>query len=144
MVDTLTPAERSERMSKIRGTSTAPEMCVRRYLHGQGLRYRLHSRDLPGRPDLVLPRYKVVIFVHGCFWHAHSCQMGRIPSTRTAFWKDKFETNKARDSRNIRKLRRLGWRVLTVWECGLSTQQSRNRSLPKLLSRIQNEVLCSE
>lgn len=135
-MDTLTSSERSERMSRIKGANTAPEMWVRRYLHAQGLRFRLHRRGLPGRPDLVLPKHGVVVLVHGCFWHAHHCQKGRIPSTRSSFWSEKFEGNKARDVRNIRELRKLGWRVLTVWECSLSTQQRRERTLPALAGKI--------
>jgi DNA mismatch endonuclease (patch repair protein) len=127
-------------MSRIRGTNTAPELWVRRYLHAQGFRYRLHALGLPGRPDLVLPKHGVVILVHGCFWHAHSCQKGRIPATRSAFWREKFEGNRARDVRNVRKLRGLGWRVLTVWECSLSSKERRERTLPKLAQMIAGKM----
>src|SRR4249919_3514880 len=129
MADTLTPAERSERMSRIRGKDTKPELWVRRMLHSLGFRFRLHRKDLPGRPDLVLPKYDAVVFVQGCFWHAHHCQKGRIPGTREAFWKAKFEGNKKRDVRNTRALRAAGWRVFTVWECELSKPSSRERAL---------------
>jgi DNA mismatch endonuclease (patch repair protein) len=135
-VDSLTPAERSDRMSRIRGTDTVPELTVRRYLHSRGFRYRLHVSYLPGKPDLVLPRYSVAIFVHGCFWHAHSCQKGRVPATHSSFWGQKFCTNRARDARNARALRRMGWRVLTVWECNLNTSRKRQRALSRLERRI--------
>ena len=139
MADTLTPAERSERMSRIRGRDTKPEMLVRRFLHGQGFRYRLHVPDLPGRPDLVLPKYGVVVFVEGCFWHGHSCQKGRVPGTNSAFWQAKVATNTARDERNGRSLRRLGWRVIRVWECQLAKKESRAATLARLASRIAGD-----
>lgn len=141
MVDSLTPEQRSERMSRIRGSDTGPELLVRRYLHALGFRYRLHARDLPGRPDLVLPKHGAVVFVHGCFWHAHSCQKGRIPRTRSKFWQEKFAYNQARDSRNVRALRRLGWRVLTVWECSLARGSTRESTLENLARKIRAEVV---
>jgi len=137
MVDSLTPAQRSERMSRIGSRDTKPEMLVRRFLHAAGFRYRLHGVDLPGRPDLVLPKYGVAIFVHGCFWHAHHCQNGRVPDTRADFWREKFSTNKRRDARNSRALRALGWRVLHVWECGLSSPERRHQTLASLARRIR-------
>ena len=118
MVDTLTSAERSERMSRIKSRDTSPEVALRKVLHALGFRFRLDNRKLPGKPDIVLPRYKTAIFVHGCFWHRHSgCAKASSPKTRKAFWNAKFETNVARDARVKRKLRRLGWRVMTIWEC---------------------------
>lgn len=108
-------------MSGIRGQNTRPERVVRSHLHRAGLRFRLHRSDLPGRPDLVLPRWNTVIFVHGCFWHRHpGCRFATTPSTNRAFWRRKFESNIERDRRNASRLRRAGWRVLTVWECSLS------------------------
>lgn len=97
MADLLSPAQRSERMARIRGRDTQPEILVRKGPHAAGLRFSLHRKDLPGRPDLVLPKYGSVVFVQGCFWHAHHCQKGRIPSTRSEFWQEKFEGNKRRD-----------------------------------------------
>lgn len=123
-------------MSRIRGSDTTPELLVRRYLHAQGLRYKLHDRSLPGKPDLVLPRHGVVVFINGCFWHAHHCQKDRIPATRSDFWKDKFERNRARDARNARLLKRQGWRVLTVWECTLSGTSKRTKTLDTLMRKI--------
>ena len=137
MVDTLTPVQRSERMSRIRGRDTNPELVVRQFLHSEGFRYRLHRKDLPGKPDLVLPKYGAVIFVQGCFWHAHSCQKGRIPGSRSDFWQAKFEANKKRDARNVRRLRSAGWRVLHVWECELATKGKRQKALKKLARKIR-------
>lgn len=137
MVDTLSPVERSKRMARIFGKDTQPELTVRRLLHAQGFRFSLHRRDLPGRPDLVLAKYKAVVFVHGCFWHAHNCQKERIPDTRSAFWQDKFESNKRRDLRNTRKLRRLGWHVFTIWECELGVPASRELAISKLINKLR-------
>jgi DNA mismatch endonuclease (patch repair protein) len=138
MADTLTPAERSERMSRIRSRDTKPELIVRRYLHGLGLRYRLHAKDLPGHPDIVMPKYGVVVFVEGCFWHGHACQKGRVPGTNSTFWAIKVATNQARDKRNQRALRQAGWRVLRVWECQLAKRNGREKTLARLVSRIRN------
>ncbi|MDR0184264.1 very short patch repair endonuclease [Lysobacter arvi] len=136
MADIMTPAQRSERMSRIRSQNTKPEMLVRRFLHGQGFRFRLHARDLPGRPDLVLPKYRTVVFVEGCFWHGHSCQKGRVPGTNPDFWQAKVACNQARDKRNQRALRRDGWRVIRVWECQLAKSKTRAAALARLVSRI--------
>lgn len=107
-------------MSGIRAVDTAPEMRVRRFLHGRGLRYVLHDARLPGRPDIVLPRFRCVVEVHGCFWHAHKgCPAFRLPMNRRAFWEAKLLGNRARDSANVSRLLALGWRVATVWECAL-------------------------
>jgi DNA mismatch endonuclease (patch repair protein) len=119
MVDVLTAEQRQLNMSRIRGRDTKPEMLIRRGLHARGLRFRLHARDLPGRPDLVFARYRSVVLVHGCFWHGHNCPMFKLPTTREDFWKEKIERNRVRDARNHAALRALGWRVLTVWECSL-------------------------
>lgn len=117
MADVLTPAQRSLNMSRIRGRDTKPELVVRRGLHARGLRFRLHRRDLPGRPDLVLPRYRTAIFIHGCFWHGHHCPMFKWPATRPDFWKRKIGGNRERDAAAVAALRREGWRVLLIWEC---------------------------
>lgn len=123
-------------MSRIRSQDTKPEMLVRRFLHGRGFRFRLHARDLPGRPDLVLPKYRAVVFVEGCFWHGHSCQKGRVPGTNPDFWQAKVAANQARDKRNQRALRRDGWRVIRVWECQLAKSKTRDATLALLVSRI--------
>jgi len=105
-------------MSRVRGKGTLPEMTVRRRAHALGMRFRLHRADLPGRPDLVFPRYRTVVFVHGCFWHRHeSCRKSTSPKTRVEYWEAKFRTNVERDARNATELARMGWRVLTIWEC---------------------------
>ncbi len=136
MADTLTTAERSALMAKIRGTNTKPEVLVRSALHRAGFRFRLYAKGLPGRPDIVLPKHGVVVFVHGCFWHRHGCTLSSEPATRRRFWQAKFDANVARDARNARALRRLGWRVLTVWECSLRTTRARERSIAALIRRI--------
>lgn len=119
-MDTLTPEQRSRTMSRVRGKDTGPELTVRRMAHRMGLRYRLHGADLPGKPDLVFPRWKKVIFVHGCFWHGHRCKAGRRrPASNTDYWNRKLDRNKERDKQNRRALKRLGWEVLVIWECQL-------------------------
>lgn len=118
MTDRLSRKRRSWNMSRIRDKDTAPERLVRSALHRAGYRFRLHSKKLPGRPDVVLPRYRTVVFVHGCFWHRHKgCRYAYTPKSRVAFWNAKFDSNVERDRRNARELRRLGWKVVTVWEC---------------------------
>lgn len=119
-MDIVTPEVRSGMMSGIRGKDTAPELKVRRFLHANGFRYRLHRKDLPGKPDIVLPKYKVCIFVNGCFWHRHKgCKLASEPKSREEFWNRKFSENVARDQRNIKSLQDAGWRVAVVWECVL-------------------------
>lgn len=119
MADVLTAEQRQLNMSRIRGRDTKPEMIIRRGLHARGLRYRLQDRQLPGRPDLVFPRYHAVIFVHGCFWHGHDCPLFKLPATRKEFWATKIASNRARDARTAFALLKLGWRVANVWECSL-------------------------
>lgn len=119
MTDVLTAEQRQRNMSSIRGKDTKPEMLIRRGLHVRGLRYRLHDRKLPGRPDLVFPKYHTAVFVHGCFWHAHGCALSRLPATRRDFWQQKLEGNAARDHKAIATLQADGWRVLVIWECAL-------------------------
>ena len=119
MADVLTPAQRRLNMSRIRGRDTKPEMLVRRGLHARGFRFRLHRRDLPGCPDLVFPGYRAVVFVHGCFWHGHSCAMFKLPVTRADFWATKIEGNRRRDARVLQDLSAAGWRTLVLWECDL-------------------------
>lgn len=136
MADVHSPAIRSHNMSRIRGKDTKPEMLVRHYLHSHGLRYRLHDKSLPGTPDLVLPRYRTVIFVHGCFWHAHEgCRYYVVPKTRTEFWLNKIGRNVANDFRQQAELRTEGWRVLTVWECELRPPY-REATLQALLATV--------
>jgi len=120
MVDIVSTAVRSKMMSRIRTKNTKPEILVRKALHARGYRFRLHREGLPGKPDIVLPKFKTVIFVHGCFWHMHKdCKLARIPSTRKGFWTAKLQANAIRDISTHHKLLALGWRVLTIWECYL-------------------------
>ena len=137
MTDILTKEQRSERMSKIRGRDTKPELVLRRLLHALGLRYRLHQRGLPGRPDLVFAKYKAVVFVHGCFWHRHpGCNIATTPKSNTPFWTSKFENNVARDRRDLEALRGLGWKVFVVWECELNSGVKARATSERLASRI--------
>jgi len=130
--DFLSPAERSRQMALVRSADTKPEMLVRRLVHGMGYRYRLHDRSLPGCPDLVFASRRKVIFVHGCFWHWHNCKRGRrMPQNRRDYWQAKLLGNRRRDARHRRELRRLGWSVLTVWECQLKPAK-----LPRTMERI--------
>lgn len=121
-MDTLTPTQRSERMSRVRHRDTGPEWIVRRLVHSLGFRYRLHARDLPGKPDLVFRSRRKAIFVHGCFWHRHpdpACKLARRPKSRHEFWDAKFAANVARDAIVMEQLANIGWRVMIVWECEL-------------------------
>lgn len=134
MVDSLSPTERSERMSRVKSRDTKPEMAVRRLVFSLGYRYRLHGR-LPGRPDLVFAGRRKVIFVHGCFWHRHrGCPNCRLPKSRLEFWRPKLEANRKRDGANQRRLRRLGWSVLVVWECELSDATHLTNRIRKFLA----------
>ncbi len=119
ITDVLTPRQRRLNMSRIRGRDTKPELLVRKGLHVLGLRFRLHRRGLPGSPDIVLVRHRTVVFVHGCFWHGHSCSFFKMPTTRTEFWKKKIFENISRDDAAMKALIADGWRVVTVWECAL-------------------------
>ncbi len=125
-MDTLTIPQRSERMSRVRSRDTMPEMTVRRLVHKMGFRYRLHDRGLPGHPDLVFPSRGKIIFVHGCFWHRHGdrCIYTRWPKSKLDFWKPKLEQNHDRDKDVRRQLRKMGWRVLVIWECQLKNIES--------------------
>lgn len=130
-MDRLTKQHRSWNMSRIRGRDTSPELAVRTLLHRLGFRFRLHRRSLPGRPDIVLPRFRTVVFVHGCFWHRHkNCQFAYIPKSRRDFWSAKFRDNLRRDAEVTQELAIAGWHVLVVWECEL-------RDVPKLSERLQ-------
>lgn len=140
MADVFSPEKRSEVMAKIRGRNTKPELALRSMLHRLGYRFTVNgplNRSLPGRPDLVLPKYNTVIFVHGCFWHGHEhCASFRMPKSRRTWWKAKIHGNRARDFRNETALRYLGWHVVTIWECALRTATARSwlvKRLPALL-----------
>jgi DNA mismatch endonuclease (patch repair protein) len=135
-MDRLTPEERSRLMSKIRGKDTKPELLVRSMLHRAGYRFSLHRKDLPGKPDIVLRKYKTVVFVHGCFWHCHKgCKSAHLPKSNSAFWKRKLERNVANDSRHQAKLAEMGWNVVVVWECELKDPEAVLTQLMAELSR---------
>ncbi|QNN23000.1 DNA mismatch endonuclease Vsr [Planctomycetales bacterium ZRK34] len=133
MTDTFSKAERSRIMAAVKGKDTTPEMTVRRMVHRMGYRYRLHVRGLPGTPDMVFPRLEKIINVHGCFWHMHHCGRCRIPATRREYWVGKLQRNKLRDQRTRRKLNRMGWSVLTVWECQLKRPEVLMRRIRRFL-----------
>ncbi len=136
-MDSLTKAQRSEVMSRVRSKDTVPERCVRRLVSSLGVRYRLHGARLPGRPDLVLAGKRKVIFVHGCFWHRHPrCKLARMPKSRVAFWCEKLDGNRHRDLLNQRRLKRLGWRLMVVWECELADE---GKVLDRLRTFLQED-----
>ena len=136
MADVHEPETRSYNMSRISGKDTKPEMIVRKFLHNSGFRYRLHVKELPGKPDLVLPKYNSVIFVHGCFWHAHEgCKYFKIPGTNTEFWKEKLYGNKERDENNKEILKSEGWKIITVWSCELKPNKA-----PETLNKLVCEL----
>ena len=133
-MDTMTPAQRSALMSRIRSKNTKPEWVVRRLVHSMGFRYRLHKRGLPGTPDLVFPSRQKVIFVHDCFWHLHGrCRLARLPKSKQDFWKPKLEGNHSRDTVNRRRLRAAGWGVLTLWECQIHNSAALKARIEKFL-----------
>lgn len=139
MADVMSADKRSALMSRIKGKNTQPELLVRRALWHAGLRYRLHDRRLPGRPDIVLPRWKAVVFVHGCFWHRHAgCPYATLPSNRAEFWAQKLESNRERDLRHRLALLDCGWRVATVWECAL--RRTADSALPALLDWLRSDT----
>jgi DNA mismatch endonuclease (patch repair protein) len=134
-MDTLSPEQRSRLMSHVRGRDTGPELLIRSMLHRLGYRFRVHRKDLPGTPDLVFPGRRCVLFVHGCFWHGHSCRCGRRPSSNVAFWHEKIDKNKERDKRVQRQLRKSGWQVLAVWECETRDGPVLEKKLTRFLER---------
>jgi len=137
-VDTFSPEKRSNIMRLVRSKNTTPEMTVRSLLHGLGFRFRLHRKDLPGNPDIVLPKYSAVVFVHGCFWHRHkACPQASMPATNQGYWIPKFKRTVERDWKNQRELRRLGWKVIVLWECEL-------RELNRLTKRLTSAISSTE
>ena len=129
MTDVHDKKTRSYNMSRIRAKQHKPELLVRKFLHAQGFRYKLHDKKLPGKPDIVLPKYKTVIFVHGCFWHGHdSCKYFVIPKTRTTWWSNKISSNKANDVKGVRTLKKEGWKIINVWECQLKSVKPKRLS----------------
>lgn len=133
MADRLTKKQRSRVMSRVKNKNTKPEVQVRSMLHRMGYRFRLHRRDLPGAPDVVLPRHRKVIFVHGCFWHNHDCPRGKRPSTRIEFWNAKLDANVERDRANRKALEEQGWKVLVVWQCELKNSDTLREKLRRFM-----------
>ena len=134
MADVVTSEKRSEMMAGIKDKNTRPEILIRKALHAKGFRYRVHGKKLPGKPDLVLPKYKTVVFVHGCFWHRHHCHLFKGPSTRRDFWKEKINGNASRDELQKQQLLAMGWKVIIIWECALKGKQKLD--FPELVSII--------
>jgi len=135
MADRISKEHRSWNMSRIRSTNTRPELIVRLLLHKMGYRFRLHRKDLPAKPDIVIPKFKTVIFVHGCFWHKHKrCVDGHIPASNRNYWKSKIDSNVKRDKKNLKELKKMGWSVLVIWEC-----QCKNAN--KIINIIESHML---
>jgi len=136
VTDNVSREKRSQVMASVKQKNTSPEITVRKYLHRQGLRFKLHDKALPGKPDMVFPKYKIVVFIHGCFWHGHKkCKLARMPKSNVDFWKNKIDGNKTRDSKHIKKLKRIGWCPIIFWECELSN--------PKNLINLSNKIKSS-
>lgn len=140
MTDTRSPAQRRRIMQSVQTRDTGPELAVRKWLHARGYRYRLHSRALPGSPDIVFPSRKVAIFVHGCFWHGHTCPKGRPPKTRADYWLPKIEANRKRDRRVRAQLRAMGWRSCSVWQCQLKKMSTVTDRLEEFLNCNRKSV----
>jgi len=140
MTDIVSEQQRSYIMSRVSSKDTRPELLVRSFLHRLGFRFRIHSKKLPGRPDLVLTKHQAVVFVHGCFWHRHrGCAKATMPATRVKFWREKFERNVSRDLANQTKLQDLGWRVIVLWECEIATIAARENRLARLMFEISGD-----
>lgn len=140
-MDVLSREKRSQIMASVKSSDTKPEMLVRRYLHAHGFRYGLHNRKLPGSPDIVLRKYKTVIFINGCFWHGHEgCKYYRLPKSNIEFWQTKLERNRQRDIETVKALKTKGWRVITIWECELRTFIQRSETLIQLVKDIKGDL----
>lgn len=139
MTDVLSKEQRKHCMSKIKSKDTKPEMLVRRFLFSHGFRFRLHRKDLPGNPDIVLPKFKTVIFINGCFWHGHrNCKFATIPETNRDFWLTKISGNIIRDNESVERLKQSGWRVIVIWQCELKPKV-KDQTLEQLITKLQNE-----
>ncbi len=137
MSDIYTKQKRSQIMSKISGKETKPEIIVRKYLFSKGFRFRKNDKRYPGKPDIVLPKYKMLIFIHGCFWHGHDCPAGKLPETRKTFWTKKIDGNIKRYKKNISELEKRGWKVITIWQCELRNLKVRNKTLNNLINTLR-------
>jgi DNA mismatch endonuclease (patch repair protein) len=145
MSDVVSSEKRCRMMSGIRGKDTKPELAVRRYLHSRGYRFRLHRKDLPGRPDIVLPKYNAAIFVHGCFWHRHKdCRFAYNPKSKIEFWQAKFAGNVKRDEEARQALLDLGWRVMLIWECGLRSNAVREQGIEAISEWLESDWATGE
>jgi len=140
MADIFSKQKRSEIMSKVRSKNTKPEETVRKYLFSKGFRYRKNVKTLPGSPDIVLPKYKTVIFVNGCFWHGHNCSKGKLPKTRKEFWVNKINANIQRDNKNYELLKKQGWKVIVIWECELKSKKVREKTLKNLENKLKSSI----
>ncbi|MCZ3063569.1 DNA mismatch endonuclease Vsr [Acinetobacter baumannii] len=141
MVDQFDTATRSRIMAAIKSRNTTPELLIRSMLHRRGFRFRLHVKDLPGKPDIVLPKYHSVIFINGCFWHGHSnCRLYKLPRTRTEYWKNKVDRNQLNDRRSIELLRAKNWRVCVIWECKIKAEKKNLNELIDIISDFLNSV----
>jgi DNA mismatch endonuclease (patch repair protein) len=141
MSDIYTKQKRSEIMSKISGKETKPEILVRKFLFAKGFRYRKNDERYPGKPDIVLPKYKTIIFINGCFWHGHNCPAGKLPETRKEFWMEKISGNIERDKRNKAKLEKQGWQVITIWQCELNNKLKFEKTMEKLKKILKNQII---
>lgn len=144
MADVVSPEKRSQIMAGIRAKNTKPELALRQAMHRLGFRYRLHAKYLPGRPDIVLPKYRAVVLVHGCFWHGHGCRLFKLPSTRVEFWSQKIERNRANDALATSRLLSSGWRVAVVWECSIRSPRAQGAKIAEKLAdwlRSQSPLL---
>jgi DNA mismatch endonuclease, patch repair protein len=140
-MDTVSRIVRSRIMASVGTKNTGPELFLRKALHRLGLRFRLHCPDLPGRPDIVFPRFRTVVLVHGCFWHSHGCKLTTVPSSRRQFWQRKFQENRSRDERIATALRGSGWKVITVWQCQLG---AKGKTAERVAQRIETRLKTSE
>ena len=141
MADIFSKAKRSEIMSKISGKETKPEILVRKFLFAQGFRYRKNDKRLPGKPDIVLPKYKTLIFVHGCFWHGHqNCKKSALPQSNHEFWKDKIQKNIERDKSKQKELKKLGWKIITIWQCQIKSRESVEKALKQTVKKIISNI----
>lgn len=137
-MDTLEKHKRSQLMAKVKQKNTEPEIIVRHFLYSEGFRYHINLKSLPGSPDIVLPKYRTVIFVHGCFWHGHTCKAGHLPSSNLSYWELKINNNMERDKRKIDELKLQGWNVIVIWQCEIKTLKIRRERLLNLILEIKN------
>lgn len=138
-MDIFDKSKRSQLMAKVKQKNTAPEIIVRKFLFSKGFRYRINVKSLSGTPDIVLSKYKTVIFVHGCFWHGHTCRAGHLPSSNVDYWVTKIEKNIERDNRKINELKKIGWNVVVIWQCEIKALKNREIRFSKLISEIERK-----